>query len=130
MKLEPLSEWPEQLCMLAELLYVEISSSDKESLIFLRHFIELVSSHLAPQGSIMMRLRCGKRPKAVKNWLRSTARELQELGFLRIELLHLLVDRETERTALFDWDQSIEHGGSKCRGCVAQRALSYYHNTA
>ena len=104
--LEPLSEWHEHL---AELLCVEISSSDKESLLFVCHFIQhLKGSYLAPQGTVMMRLRCGKRPKAVKSWLRNTARELQELGFHSIELLHLLVDRDTERTALFDWDENIE----------------------
>lgn len=88
-----------------DLLLVDIGSTEKEAVVALRHFIEKSSGStaLAADGTAILRLRCGRRPNAVKKWLRETVKHIEDLGFCRVELLHLLVDRENERTAVFDW---------------------------
>ena len=35
----------------------------------------------------------------------------EDLGFHRVQLLHLLADRETERTAIFEWQSATATGG-------------------
>jgi hypothetical protein len=66
------------------------------------------SGVLAPSGVVVAKLRCARSVRAVDAWYRDTARWFQEkLGALHVELLHLLADKEQERTALLQWDKSL-----------------------
>ena len=91
----------------ADLLLVDISNTEKEAIAALRQFIDMMLSASSPlvacHGTAILRLRCGRRPNGVKKWLREMVKHLESFSFCRIELLHLLVDRENERTAIFDW---------------------------
>ncbi|CAK0900135.1 unnamed protein product [Prorocentrum cordatum] len=59
---------------------------------------------LAAEGLAVLRLRCGRSARAEKQWHRRASRDLQaKLGASRVELHHLLADRELERTAAFSW---------------------------
>lgn len=61
---------------------------------------------LAAQGLAVLRLRCGRAARAVKRWHRETAQRLEaKLGARHVELLHLLSDRDPERTAVFAWGE-------------------------
>ena len=91
----------------ADLLLVDLSSTEKDSVVALRRFIDVCPS-VAADGTAILRLRCGRRPNAVKKWLRETVKTIEDLDFCRVELLHLLVDRENERTAVVDWKASVQ----------------------
>lgn len=59
---------------------------------------------MADSGTGILRLRCGRRLQALQKWTRETVRRFElELGASRVELLHLLCDRDTERTIVFQW---------------------------
>jgi len=60
---------------------------------------------LAPYGVALLTLCCGRKPRSLKRWHREMARSIEaKLGIRHVELLHLLGDREQERTAVLRWD--------------------------
>eukprot|EP00928_Gymnodinium_smaydae_P068915 TRINITY_DN5220_c2_g4_i1.p1 TRINITY_DN5220_c2_g4~~TRINITY_DN5220_c2_g4_i1.p1 ORF type:complete len:756 (-),score=120.45 TRINITY_DN5220_c2_g4_i1:36-2279(-) len=60
---------------------------------------------LAERGIVVVRLRCGRKAKAVKRWHKEIAQQIEsKLNAERVELMHLLTDRDPERTAVFSWD--------------------------
>lgn len=60
-------------------------------------------SALKARGVGVVRLRCGRSGRAVKRWHRHTTRLFEKIGASHIEILHLLSDRELERTVVFQW---------------------------
>lgn len=66
------------------------------------------SGALASSGMVVVKLRCPRTVKAVDAWYRDTARWFREkLGAEHVELLHLLADKEQERTAVLNWEKSL-----------------------
>ena len=63
------------------------------------------SPALARSGTAVLKMRSGRRPRAVKQWLKDMVSliEGKSSKFNKVELLHLLSDRENERTAIFSW---------------------------
>uniref|UniRef100_A0A7S4W775 tRNA:m(4)X modification enzyme TRM13 n=1 Tax=Alexandrium monilatum TaxID=311494 RepID=A0A7S4W775_9DINO len=96
----------------ASVLLADVSFSGEDAMDALRRLLAAclaggavdAARPLAPSGTAVLRLRCGKRPRAVKRWLREAAKSLEaRLAASRVELLHLLGDRDAERTAVFRW---------------------------
>ena len=91
------------------LLLLDASSTNEEAILLVRRILQTVLRAPSPAldrcGTAVLRLRCGRRPRAVKQWLKDMTHLIEETSskFNRVELLHLLSDRENERTAIFSW---------------------------
>ena len=90
------------------LLLLDASSTNEEAILLVRRILQTVLRAPSPAldrcGTAVLRLRCGRRPRAVKQWLKDMTHLIEETSkFNRVELLHLLSDRENERTAVFSW---------------------------
>ena len=94
----------------SSLLLADTNSTGQEAVLLVRRILQVVltspSPALATSGTVVLRLRCGRRPRAVKQWLKDMASMIEETSakFSAVELLHLISDRENERTAMFNWN--------------------------
>ena len=90
-------------------LLADTGSTGEEAVLLVRQILRTVltspSPALAASGTVVLRLRCGRRPRAVKQWLKEMASMIEGTSekFGAVELLHLISDRENERTAIFNW---------------------------
>jgi len=89
------------------------------------------SAPIARSGLAVLRLlKCGRNSRSVQRWHREMAHVFEaKFGARHVELLHLLVDKEKERTAIFLWDMSSsasaeEQQHSKSVSTSAQRSGS------
>lgn len=93
----------------ASILLCDVGFGGDEVVEALKELLSLCTAKhallLAQRGLVVLKLRCGKTSRSLKRWHRDMARNLEaKLGAHRIELLHLLGDRDQERTAIFEWD--------------------------
>lgn len=66
---------------------------------------------LAQQGTVCMRLRTGRKARAVKKWVKDISQLLESrLGAKHADLFQLLGDKDPERTVLVSWDMSLMEG--------------------
>eukprot|EP00929_Paragymnodinium_shiwhaense_P084477 TRINITY_DN45174_c0_g1_i1.p1 TRINITY_DN45174_c0_g1~~TRINITY_DN45174_c0_g1_i1.p1 ORF type:complete len:786 (+),score=116.71 TRINITY_DN45174_c0_g1_i1:77-2434(+) len=94
----------------ASILLCDVNSgSDKEIVDALEKLLQVTTRCEAPLlspvgGLIICRFRPGRSARAAKKWHKEMAQLLEErLGASAVELLHLLVDKEPERTGIFHW---------------------------
>eukprot|EP00419_Tripos_fusus_P050150 CAMPEP_0172836518 /NCGR_PEP_ID=MMETSP1075-20121228/26533_1 /TAXON_ID=2916 /ORGANISM="Ceratium fusus, Strain PA161109" /LENGTH=610 /DNA_ID=CAMNT_0013679751 /DNA_START=426 /DNA_END=2258 /DNA_ORIENTATION=+ len=92
----------------ASILLCDVCASGHDAIDMLRAVLVACrrnsGSPLAGTGTAVLRLRCGRKPRTIKQWLRDIAKLLEvKLSASRVELLHLLNDRDVERTAVFEW---------------------------
>lgn len=97
---------------LASVLLVDVAFGGDEAIDALEALLRRCTSGerptLSSKGVAVLRLRCGRSTRAVKRWHRETAQRLEsKLGTKHVELLHLLSDKEMERTAVVNWDVQI-----------------------